>query len=93
MIGQVYALTSLAGATVLVLLHDAQAPSTASRWLAVAVALTFRLLAIPRQHPRHTAATAAVSYRRDSGSDLAELRKASSGSSRSGERSGSPRQQ
>lgn len=46
LIGQVYALTSVAGATALVLLHDADAPSTLSRWLAVAVALTLRLLAI-----------------------------------------------
>jgi len=46
LIGQIYALTAAAGATVFVALTDAHAPAEAARWTAIAVALVLRLLAI-----------------------------------------------
>lgn len=46
LVGQIYALTSVAGATLLVLLDDAHVSATPARWLAIAVALVLRLLAI-----------------------------------------------
>jgi uncharacterized membrane protein YeiH len=46
LVGQIYALTAAAGATVLVILTDARAPGEAARWIAIAVALVLRLLAI-----------------------------------------------
>jgi uncharacterized membrane protein YeiH len=44
--GQIYALSAVAGAAVLVLLTDSGAPYEAARWAGVAVALVLRLLAI-----------------------------------------------
>lgn len=46
LVGQIYALSAAAGATVLVVLTDARAPVAAARWIAIAVALALRLLAI-----------------------------------------------
>jgi uncharacterized membrane protein YeiH len=46
LVGQIYALTAAAGATVLVVLTDANAPQEVARWTAIAVALVLRLLAI-----------------------------------------------
>jgi uncharacterized membrane protein YeiH len=46
LIGQIYALTAVAGATVLVVLTDAHAPPEAARWIAIAVVFVLRLLAI-----------------------------------------------
>ena len=46
LVGQIYALTAAAGATVLVVLTDAHAPQEVARWTAIAVALALRLLAI-----------------------------------------------
>ena len=46
LVGQIYALTSIAGATSLVLLEDAHVPAGIARWLAVGVGLILRLLAI-----------------------------------------------
>jgi len=46
LVGQIYALTAAAGATVLVVLTDARAPAEAARWIAIAVAFVLRLLAI-----------------------------------------------
>jgi uncharacterized membrane protein YeiH len=44
--GQIYALSAVAGGTVLVLLTDSAAPYEAARWAGVAVTLVLRLLAI-----------------------------------------------
>jgi uncharacterized membrane protein YeiH len=46
LVGQIYALTAVAGATVVVVLTDARAPAQAARWIAIAVAFVLRLLAI-----------------------------------------------
>ena len=46
LVGQIYALTAAAGATVLVILTDAHAPAEVARWAAIAIALVLRLLAI-----------------------------------------------
>jgi uncharacterized membrane protein YeiH len=46
LVGQVYALSAAAGATVFVVFTDARAPAEAARWTAIAVALLLRLLAI-----------------------------------------------
>jgi uncharacterized membrane protein YeiH len=46
LVGQVYALTSVAGASVLVVLVDVHVPSAVARWVAIGVALALRLLAI-----------------------------------------------
>jgi uncharacterized membrane protein YeiH len=46
LVGQIYALTAAAGATILVLLTDAHTPAQAARWTAIAVVLGLRLLAI-----------------------------------------------
>jgi len=46
LIGQIYALTAAAGAATLVLLTFADVPLAVARWIAIAVALGLRLLAI-----------------------------------------------
>lgn len=46
LVGQIYALTAVAGASVFVALTDARAPVEAARWAGIAVALVLRLLAI-----------------------------------------------
>ena len=46
LVGQIYALTAVAGSIVLVVLTDAHAPAEVARWTAIAVALVLRLLAI-----------------------------------------------
>jgi uncharacterized membrane protein YeiH len=46
LVGQIYALSAAAGATVLVILTDAHAPAEVARWAAIAIALVLRLLAI-----------------------------------------------
>jgi uncharacterized membrane protein YeiH len=46
LVGQIYALTAVAGATILVVLTDAHAPPEVARWIAVAVAFVLRMLAI-----------------------------------------------
>ena len=46
LVGQIYALSAAAGATVFVVFTDARAPAEAARWTAIAVALILRLLAI-----------------------------------------------
>jgi uncharacterized membrane protein YeiH len=46
LVGQIYAITAAAGATVLVVLTDAHAPPEVARWTAIAVTLVLRLLAI-----------------------------------------------
>ena len=46
LVGQIYAITAAVGATVLVVLTDAHAPSEVARWTAIAVTLVLRLLAI-----------------------------------------------
>jgi len=46
LVGQIYALTAAAGATMLVALTELHAPYEAARWSAVAVTLVLRLLAI-----------------------------------------------
>jgi uncharacterized membrane protein YeiH len=46
LVGQIYALTAVAGATVVVALTDAHAPAAVARWIAIAVAFVLRLLAI-----------------------------------------------
>ena len=46
LVGQIYALTAAAGSTTVVVLTDARAPAEAARWIAVAVTLILRLLAI-----------------------------------------------
>jgi uncharacterized membrane protein YeiH len=46
LVGQIYALTAAAGATVFVALTDAHTPAEAARWSAITVALVLRLLAI-----------------------------------------------
>jgi uncharacterized membrane protein YeiH len=46
LIGQIYALTAAAGAATVVLLTFAGAPLVVARWIAIAVALGLRLLAI-----------------------------------------------
>jgi uncharacterized membrane protein YeiH len=46
LVGQIYALAAAAGSTTAVVLTDARAPAEAARWIAVAVTLVLRLLAI-----------------------------------------------
>jgi uncharacterized membrane protein YeiH len=46
LVGQIYALTAIAGSIVLVILTDAHAPAEVARWTAIAVVLVLRLLAI-----------------------------------------------
>ena len=46
LVGQIYALTAIAGSIVLVILTDAHAPAQVARWTAIAVVLVLRLLAI-----------------------------------------------
>lgn len=46
LVGQIYALSAAAGATLLVVLTDAHAPAQAARWAAITIALVLRLLAI-----------------------------------------------
>jgi uncharacterized membrane protein YeiH len=46
LVGQVYALSAAAGATTFVVLADMHASREAARWMAIAVALVLRLLAI-----------------------------------------------
>ena len=46
LVGQIYALSAAAGATVLVILTDAHAPAEVARWAAFAIVLVLRLLAI-----------------------------------------------
>jgi uncharacterized membrane protein YeiH len=46
LVGQIYALTAIAGSILLVILTDAHAPAEVARWTAIAVVLVLRLLAI-----------------------------------------------
>jgi len=46
LVGQIYALTAAAGSIVLVVLTDVHAPADGARWIAIAVILALRLLAI-----------------------------------------------
>ena len=46
LVGQIYALSAAAGATVLVILTDAHTPAEVARWAAIAIVLVLRLLAI-----------------------------------------------
>ncbi|MBU4213924.1 MAG: trimeric intracellular cation channel family protein [Actinobacteria bacterium] len=46
LVGQVYALTAVGGATLLVVLHALHAPTTIARWSSVAVVFVLRLAAI-----------------------------------------------
>jgi uncharacterized membrane protein YeiH len=46
LVGQIYALSAALGAMLLVILHDAHAPTQLTRWLAVAAVFVIRVLAI-----------------------------------------------
>lgn len=46
LVGQIYALTALAGGVALVLLREANAPTEVAQWTAIAVTFVLRLLAI-----------------------------------------------